>query len=256
MSVAPKIPANLAVAAACAAVLALTAGCSDDGDGKNKSLAGWAAKVCTADVTAKIDESKTALADISVVLPGEKPDALRTRLAEDVSRLAAANTALADALGRAGDPDVDGGKEQRAALVSEQLAIATGWHTVKTQLEALPTADQKAFADGLRALQPSIAGTVTTSNAALEKLHTGELGKALAAVSGCVASLPAAGGASSAPGTASGSAPATTAPPASAPASPPASEPAGSPAATPAGTPAATPPATPPATTPAPTAAS
>lgn len=185
---APKIPATLPALAALAAVVALTAGCGgDDGAEQKKALAGWAAQVCTAEVTGKIDASKTALADISVVVPAETPDALRTRLVADVAKLADANTAFARALGNAGDPKVKDGKEQRTALVAEQQALAVGWNTVKAQLEALPTNDQKAFADGLRALQPNIARTVTTSRAALDKLHTGELAHALAAVPGCVA---------------------------------------------------------------------
>ncbi|MDI2127932.1 hypothetical protein [Yinghuangia seranimata] len=190
-----KNPAKLpALVVAAAALLAMTAGCSDSGGGDDKNkqaLADWAAKVCTTDVTGKIDESKAALADMNAVVPKETPDALKARLAADVTKLADADTALAVALDNAGDPVVKNGKAQAVAAAGELRAAATGWNGLKTEVEALPTTDQKAFADALRALQPNISKYTAGSRSALEELHKGELGKALAATPGCAATVPA-----------------------------------------------------------------
>lgn len=176
-----KLPA----AAALAVVLAAASACGGDGGG-NKDLAKWAAKVCTKEVTGKIDESRVALNDIAVVVPNENPDVLKGRLVADFGKLADANTAFAAALERAGDPGAKPAREQAAAVAAELRANAGGWTTVKGQLEAVPSTDQRAFADGLRTLEPSIRGSVASSQAALAKLHTGDVGRALGKVPGCV----------------------------------------------------------------------
>lgn len=216
-----KIPAKLSTAAAVAAALVLTASCGGDGDGDgdNKALKDWAAKVCAADVTGKIDASQAAINDISLVVVGETPDALKARLAADVVKLADANSALAAALDTAGDPKVKGSDEQIRLVGDDLDATTKAWNAVKEQVEALPTNDQKAFADGLTALQPSITSSVTSTHGALEKLHTGQLGQALAEVPGCAGSA---------------SAPPASAPPAASPSESAPSAPA-SPVATPSG---------------------
>lgn len=231
-----KIPAKLPKVAAVAAALVLAAACGGGGgddEGDKQALDAWAAKVCAADVTGKIDESQAALNDISLVIDGETPDALKTRLVADVVKLADANGALATALDAAGDPKVKGSDEQ-IRLVGEDLDATTqGWNTVKEQLEALRTDDQKAFADGLTALQPSITSSVTSSHAALEKLHTGRLGQALAEVPGCA-------GSASAPPASAPPAPSPSEPAPSAPESP-AASPSGSASASSGGTASASP---------------
>lgn len=187
MSVARKTPAiSPALAALAAAVMVLTAGCGDDGEDNTKKLADWANQVCTADVTGRIDASKTALDDIGTVVPNEAPEALKTRLVGDVAKLAEANTAFAASLDKAGPPEIKDGRAQLQVLTGDLRATAAGWTAVKTKLEELPTGDQKAFADALRALEPSITSSITVSRAALDKLHQGALGKALAAVPNCV----------------------------------------------------------------------
>lgn len=207
-----KTPAKLPALTALAAVLVLTAGCGDDGkDDNGEKLAKWAGQVCTVDVTGRIDASKKALDDIGVVVTNETPEALKTRLVDDIAKFADANTAFAAALDKAGPPEIKDGRAQLQVLTGDLRATAAGWTAVKTKVEELPTGDQKAFADALRALQPSIVGSVTVSRAALDKLHQGALGKALAAVPSCVT------------GPAAPSDAATTAPPANPPVADPAS---------------------------------
>ncbi|NUP33222.1 MAG: hypothetical protein HOU01_16095, partial [Streptomycetaceae bacterium] len=185
-------PAKLAACAVLAAVLTAAAGCSGGGDGdKNeKELAAWANKVCTAEVTGKIDASQGALADMASVVKGETPDVLKARLAADVTKLAEADTALANTLDQAGDPKVKNGGAQRAAVSAELRAAATGWMSLRSAFESLPTTDQKTFAEALKALDPEITKYGTSTRTALENLHRGDLGKALGKVPGCAATVP------------------------------------------------------------------
>lgn len=184
-------PAKLAACAVLAAALTAAAGCGGgDGDKNEKDLAAWANKVCTTEVTGKIDASQGALADMASVVKGETPDVLKARLAADVTKLAEADTALANTLDQAGDPKVKNGGAQRAAVSAELRAAATGWMSLRSAFESLPTNDQKSFAEALKALDPEITKYGTSSRTALENLHRGELGKALGKVPGCAATEP------------------------------------------------------------------
>ncbi|MGW1989716.1 hypothetical protein [Embleya sp. NPDC001921] len=175
---------------------ALTA-CGGGGDDKNDEkkkqqaeLRAWAAKVCAVDVTARIDEARVALADVGKVIPNEQPATLRTRLAADISRLADADNALADAIDRAGIPAVPDGATLRTSVVAELRNAAKGWAGIQARMESLATDKQNVFADGLRSLNPEIDGLRASAHTALDKLHRGEPGKALAAVPGCAAGKP------------------------------------------------------------------
>ncbi|MFI6584751.1 hypothetical protein [Embleya sp. NPDC050493] len=174
---------------------ALTAcGGGDDKNDENKKkqaeLRAWAAKVCAVDVTARIDESRVALADVGKVIPNEQPATLRTRLAADISRLADADNALADAIDKAGIPAVADGATLRTSVVAELRNAAKGWAGIQAKVEGLTIEKQNEFADGLRSLNPEIDGLRASSHTALDRLHRGEAGKALAAVPGCAAGKP------------------------------------------------------------------
>ncbi|MGC0422169.1 hypothetical protein [Embleya sp. AB8] len=209
--------------AICALVLAAALTACGGGDGKSDAdkkkqadLKAWAAKVCAADVTARIDEARAALVDVAKVIPNEQPATLRTRLALDISRLADADNALADAIDRASIPAVPDGATLRMSVVAELRDTAKGWAGIQTKVAGLATEQQNVFADGLRSLNPEIDALRTSSHTALAKLHRGEAGKALAAVPGCAAGkadpVPTAAPATSAPAT--GGAPSTSANPA------------------------------------------
>ncbi|MET7298936.1 hypothetical protein [Embleya sp. NPDC005575] len=174
---------------------ALTAcGGGDDKNDENKKkqaeLRAWAAKVCAVDVTARIDEARVALADVDKVIPNEQPATLRTRLAADISRLADADNALADAIDKAGIPAVSDGAALRTSVVEELRNAAKGWAGIQAKVEGLVIDKQNVFADGLRSLNPGIDGLRASSHTALDKLHRGDAGKALAAVPGCAAGKP------------------------------------------------------------------
>lgn len=142
---------------------ALTAcGGGDDKNDENKKkqaeLRAWAAKVCAVDVTARIDEARVALADVDKVIPNEQPATLRTRLAADISRLADADNALADAIDKAGIPAVSDGAALRTSVVEELRNAAKGWAGIQAKVEGLVIDKQNVFADGLRSLNPGIDG--------------------------------------------------------------------------------------------------
>ncbi|OPC82250.1 hypothetical protein B4N89_16100 [Embleya scabrispora] len=162
-------------------------GKSDEDKKKQADLKAWAAKVCATEVTARIDEARAALADVDKVVPNEPPTTLRTRLAVDVSRLADADNALADAIDKASIPAVPDGATLRMSVVDELRNAAKGWTGIQHRIEGLATDQQNVFADGLRSLGPEIDALRASSNTALNKLHRGEAGKALASVPGCAA---------------------------------------------------------------------
>jgi hypothetical protein len=186
---------------------ALTACSSDDGKNEEKKrkaeLQVWAGKVCAIDVTARIDDARAALADVGKVVPGEQPATLKTRLAADVAKLADADNKLAEGIDRAGPPAVPDGPLLRTTVVAELQNTAKGWSAIQAKIEGLSTDRQNVFADGLRSLDPEIKAMQASSHTALDKLHRGEAGKALAAVPGCAAGKtdPAPTGAPSQPAT-------------------------------------------------------
>ncbi|MYW05975.1 hypothetical protein, partial [Streptomyces sp. SID3343] len=171
---------------------ALTA-CSSGDDGKSDEkkkkaeLQVWAAKVCAADVTTRIDDARVALADVGKVIAGEQPATLKTRLAADIAKLADADNKLAEGIDRAGPPAVPDGPVLRTTVVAELQSAAKGWGAIQAKIEGLSTDQQNVFADGLRSLDPEIKAMQASSHTALDKLHRGEAGKALAAVPGCAA---------------------------------------------------------------------
>ena len=169
------------------ALTACGGGDDDENDKKQARLKEWAAQVCAADVTARIDDARASLVDVKTVIPDEQPASLRARLSADIGKFADADTTLADVLARAAAPAVSGGSELRASVVEELRTAAKGWAALQTKVDALPVDRQNLFADGLRTLGPEIDTLRASSTIALEKLHRGDTGKALAAVPGCEA---------------------------------------------------------------------
>lgn len=165
--------------------------CGGGDDGKNEKkqarLDEWAAQVCAADVTTRIDDARAALADVKTVIADEQPASLRSRLSADIGKFADADTGLAEVLARAAAPPVSGGAELRASVVEELRTAAKGWEALQVEVDGLAVDKQNRFADGLRTLAPEIEALQASSHVALEKLHRGETGKALAAVPGCEA---------------------------------------------------------------------
>ncbi|MEU8513244.1 hypothetical protein AB0C76_16870 [Kitasatospora sp. NPDC048722] len=228
-------------------------GCGDD---NSKQLESWASNVCGA-AKDPIAQAQSALADTGQVKTGEAPADLQKRLSADIGRLAKTNQDIAKAIDAAGAPKVDDGANLQKDTVAELNKAADGYLDVQKKLDALSSADQSKFADGLRSVADQVQQLATLSTQAQGKLQRGDLGAAMAKQDGCKPSAataaPSAGSATPAPsggGTAPATAPGTAAPtdgatgaPSAAPGGTPAPSATGSagPAATPATTPAAAP---------------
>lgn len=225
-------------------------GCGGD---NSKQLESWASNVCGA-AKDPIAQAQSALADTGQVKTGEAPADLQKRLSADVGRLAKTNQDIAKAIDAAGAPKVDDGANLQKDTVAELNKAADGYLDVQKKLDALSSADQSKFADGLRSVADQVQQLATLSTQAQSKLQRGDLGAAMAKQEGCkpsaASAAPSAGSAASAPsggGTSPATAPATG--PATAPGTAAATDGAsGAPSAAPSGTPAAAPAATPGAT--------
>ena len=194
--------------------------CSSD---NTKQLDAWAVNLCGG-MQSPVEQANAALADTGTVKTGETPAALQTRLAADLGTLATANTQIAQAVQKAGAPDVDNGTKTQASAVTELNQAAAGYTSVQQAVSALPVTDQAKFAAGLKGVGDKVQQLAELSTTALQQLQTGDMGTALSKQSGCrtAPAAPSAGapGAASAapsgptspkPGASSGSQPGSTA---------------------------------------------
>ncbi|WP_431679379.1 hypothetical protein [Kitasatospora sp. KL5] len=157
--------------------------CSDD---NTKQLDGWAKGVCDA-AQSPIAQSRSALADIAKVTPGEAPLDLQKRLSADLAALAKANQGLADAVDKAGAPKSDNGEAARTDAVNELRKASQGYVDAQKKLDGLATTDQARFADGLRSVGDQVQQLAQLSTQGLNRLQTGEAGDAIKRQSGCKA---------------------------------------------------------------------
>ena len=194
--------------------------CSGD---NTKQLDAWAVTLCGGMQT-PVQQADAALADTGAVRSGETPAALQTRLAADLGTLSGANSQIAQAVQKAGAPDVGNGTKTQASAVTELNQAAAGYTSVQQAVSALPVTDQAKFAAGLKGVGDKVQQLAELSTTALQQLQTGDMGTALSKQSGCktAPAAPSAGapGAASAapsgptspkPGASSGSQPGSTA---------------------------------------------
>ncbi|MEV7022372.1 small secreted protein [Kitasatospora sp. NPDC093558] len=177
-------------------------GCGDD---NSKQLESWASTVCGA-AKDPIAQAQSALADTGQVKTGEVPADLQKRLSADIGHLAKTNQDIAKAIDAAGAPKVDDGANLQKGTVAELNKAADGYLDVQKKLDALSSADQAKFADGLRSVADQVQQLATLSTQAQGKLQRGELGAAMAKQDGCKPSATTAPGGS---GTVPATAPAT-----------------------------------------------
>lgn len=168
--------------AAPAALLAF--GATACGSGSGPQLDGWAKSLCEG-VQSPVQQSNVALADTGALKPGETPQALQTRLAADLGALAAANTQIAQAVQKAGAPNVTNGAQTQADAVTELNQAAGGYTTVQHAVQALVVSDQAKFAASLKGVGDQVQRLAEQSTSALQTLQTGDLGTALAKQPGC-----------------------------------------------------------------------
>jgi hypothetical protein len=181
--------------------------CSSD---NTKQLDAWAVNLCGG-MQSPVEQANAALADTGTVKTGETPAALQTRLAADLGTLATANTQIAQAVQKAGAPDVDNGTKTQASAVTELNQAAAGYTSVQQAVSALPVTDQAKFAAGLKGVGDKVQQLAELATTALQQLQTGDMGTALSKQSGCktAPAAPSAGAAGAAPSGSAGTTPST-----------------------------------------------
>ncbi|MER5884288.1 small secreted protein [Streptomyces sp. NPDC001941] len=173
---------KLAAALSGGAVLVLAlSGCSDDGDNK---VDDWAKKVCD-QAQAQIQKRANAQQTIIATAADGKPADIQAADSKAFQDIADADKALAKAIQDAGVPPVDNGAELQKDAVKELNATATEYVALKKQVDALDPKNQQKFADGLQTVADGLKKIEKMDQDALNKLQSGELGKAMSKQTGC-----------------------------------------------------------------------
>ncbi|MBB1253336.1 small secreted protein [Streptomyces alkaliterrae] len=182
---------KLAAALCGSAVLALAlTGCGgDEDDGKADA---WAKKVCdqVQPQVKKIQDANTAIAEVSAKDSSSKE--VQQADSTAFQQISEAYKALAGAVARAGEPPVEDGAKLQKDAVKELNDISASYAGLKTKVDEMDTKDQAKFADGLRGISKELSTLGKSGDVALNRLQSGDLGKAMAEQPGC--QKPAGGG--------------------------------------------------------------
>ncbi|MFI8290648.1 small secreted protein [Streptomyces sp. ms191] len=188
------------------AVLVLTlSGCSDDGE----KVDAWAKTFCD-QAQPQFQKQANANELIKATAADSKPAEIQAADSKAFADIAAADRALAKAVESAGAPPVDNGETIQQDAIKELNAAAVAYEGLKKQVDALDTANQQKFADGLKSVADNLAKIQNMDQNALNKVREGELGQALAKQPGCKSpkpSVPPAAGSSQDAGSAPSKAP-------------------------------------------------
>ncbi|MEC4015010.1 small secreted protein [Streptomyces sp. H27-D2] len=170
-------------------VLALSGCSSDDG---NKKIDDWAKKVCD-QVQPQLNKIQGANASIQkATADNSKPEDVKTTDSKAFQQISDAYAALGDAVEKAGAPPVDGGAKTQKEAVKELDATSKSYEDLKKTVDGLDTKDQAKFADGLKGVADKLDTLSKSGDKALNKLQSGDVGKAMAKQSGCQKASPSA----------------------------------------------------------------
>ncbi|WP_309049370.1 small secreted protein [Streptomyces sp.] len=191
---------KLAAALSGGAVLMLVlSGCSDDED----KVGNWAKTFCD-QAKPQIQKRADAHQIIISTAADSKPADIQAADSKAFQDIADADRALAKAVESAGVPPVENGQKIQQDAVRELNATAVSYEGLKKQVDALDPTNQQKFADGLQGVAEGLEKIEKSDQAALAKLESGELGRAMAKQPGCqkptASTPPASGSASPEPG--------------------------------------------------------
>ncbi|MEU6974507.1 MULTISPECIES: small secreted protein [unclassified Streptomyces] len=173
---------NLAAALSGCAVLVLAlSGCSDD---KGDKVNDWAKTFCD-QAQPQIQKRAAANQLIISTAADSKPATIKAADSKAFADIAAADRALAKAVESAGAPPVDNGEKIQQDAIKELNATAVAYEGLKKQVDALDTANQQKFADGLKVVSENLGKIQNMDQDAVAKLQAGELGQAMAKQPGC-----------------------------------------------------------------------
>jgi hypothetical protein len=105
--------------------------------------------------------------------------------------------ALGGAVNGAGVPPVDNGAKIQQEAAKELSSTSAAYTGLTKKVDALDVKDQAKFAQGLTGVADQLDTLGKSGDQALQRLQSGEVGKAMAKQPGCRKPSPAAGGAAS-----------------------------------------------------------
>ncbi|MER8068515.1 small secreted protein [Streptomyces sp. NPDC094034] len=178
-----------------AVVLMALSGCS--GDDSDQKVNAWAKKVCdqVQPQLTKIANSNTSIQQATS--DSSKPADVQKADSAAFQSISDAYKALGSAVDSAGAPPITDGEKTQKEAVKELNATATAYAGLKTKVDALDTRDQADFADGLKGVADELDKLSKSGDQALQKLQSGDVGKAMAKQAGCQKPPVAAGGSGS-----------------------------------------------------------
>ncbi|MGW7050542.1 small secreted protein [Streptomyces sp. NPDC054887] len=166
------------------AVLAMAlSGCSsDDSDDKVND---WAKTVCdqVQPQLKKISDANTSIQRQTA--DNSKPADVQETDSRAFQQISDAYKAMGTAVDKAGAPPVEGGETTQKEAVKELNDSSAAYAGLKKQVDGLDTKDQAKFADGLKGVADELSKISRSGDQALQKLQSGEVGKAMAKQPGC-----------------------------------------------------------------------
>ncbi|MYV51860.1 small secreted protein [Streptomyces sp. SID3212] len=179
-----------------AALLMALTGCSSGDDSDNK-VNDWAKQVCD-----QVQPQLKKIADANVSIQqvtsdSSKPADVQKTDSAAFQSISDAYKALGSAVSGAGAPPVKDGATTQQEAVKELNATSAAYAGLKQKVDALDTKDQAKFADGLTGVAEELDKLSKSGDDALQKLQSGEVGKAMAKQPGCQKPSPSASDAAS-----------------------------------------------------------
>ncbi|GHF62831.1 hypothetical protein GCM10010218_50410 [Streptomyces mashuensis] len=172
-----------ALSGGAALVLSLTA-CGGGGDDGKKKLDDWAKKVCD-----QMQPQVKKITDANVAIAGIRNEQDSKKIKEGDSAafqsIAEAYKALATSVQQAGPPPGKDGETNQKNAVKALNDLSSAYTGLKQRIDKLDTGDQGKFGDGLNGIASDILKLSNSSDDALKKLQSGDVGKAMAQQHGC-----------------------------------------------------------------------
>ncbi|OEJ60064.1 small secreted protein [Streptomyces agglomeratus] len=163
-------------------VMALS-GCSDD-ESDNK-VDDWAKTVCD-QVQPQLKKISDANASIQKqTADNSKPADVQRTDSQAFQQISDAYKAMGTAVDKAGAPPVEDGETTQKEAVKELNDSSAAYADLRKQVDGLDTSDQAKFADGLKGVADELSKISKSGDQALQKLQSGEVGKAMAKQPGC-----------------------------------------------------------------------
>ncbi|WP_269855194.1 small secreted protein [Streptomyces sp. RPT161] len=178
----------MAVTTGAATLTLALAGCSSS---SNDKVDAYAKSVCD-QVQPQLKKIQDASNSIASVSSGDhKPEDVKNTDSTAFGQISGAYKALADAVNKAGAPPVNNGATLQQNAVKQLNDTAGSYDNLKKAVDGLNTSDQGKFADGLKSVVGQLTNVGRSGDDALNKLQSGDVGKAMAKQPGCQKPSPA-----------------------------------------------------------------